>query len=576
MMALGLKQGGIALATVILASALFSVGIAAVAPIAADSVTGIYIPGWAQNTAAGADFFNISAVNLEGVSHMYYAFLWIDATKYTVYDPFGNLPLLTALKARWPTTALILSIGGGGFSTSIWSGLASSTTSRAAFISSAVAAMKAANADGIDLDWEFPTAADRAAFTALAAALRTRLDAEAASSSPSRRYWLSAATQSIVSGGPSSGPMAGYDLPALAAHMDLFNIMAYDMHDPCYWETSTALHTAWSDATRALDYYVSQGVPRTQLVLGLAFYGHVYTLISPQQYWLGAPSVESRDCSNMQTVSYRAILSELASQGGSVFTDSAQRGAYYVRGSRWIGFELPETLYDKIQGTRSYGLGGVMAWAAELDSREGQLLRVMASRQQPPSRPCGGGYVGNGTCVAGSSSSAAAGGAGGQQCCSQWGYCGTGDTYCGSGCRGGPCYPAPPSPPPAPPPCGGGSVGGGRCSVAGQCCSQYGWCGTASAYCGSGCQGGPCWLPPPRSSSPPPPLPPPPPRSPPPSPPPQKQQPPPSPKPPAASSPPPPSPASSPKPPPPTPSPKPISPSPKPPPPPPRPPPSPK
>ncbi|KAH6761628.1 carrot EP3-3 chitinase-like protein [Perilla frutescens var. hirtella] len=28
------------------------------------------------------------------------------------------------------------------------------------------------------------------------------------------------------------------------------------------------------------------------------------------------------------------------------------------------------------------------------------------------------------------------------QCCSQYGYCGTGDTYCSTGCRSGPCYAA--------------------------------------------------------------------------------------------------------------------------------------
>jgi len=37
-------------------------------------------------------------------------------------------------------------------------------------------------------------------------------------------------------------------------------------------------------------------------------------------------------------------------------------------------------------------------------------------------------------------------------CCSKWGYCGTGDLYCGNGCQNGPCTvsPQPPSPPPAP------------------------------------------------------------------------------------------------------------------------------
>nr|GLL49360.1 endochitinase EP3-like [Ipomoea trifida]GMD97745.1 endochitinase EP3-like [Ipomoea batatas] len=43
-------------------------------------------------------------------------------------------------------------------------------------------------------------------------------------------------------------------------------------------------------------------------------------------------------------------------------------------------------------------------------------------------------------------------GCAGGLCCSQWGYCGTGDDYCGEGCREGPCY-KPPSPP-----SGGGSV----------------------------------------------------------------------------------------------------------------------
>ncbi|XP_019708324.2 endochitinase A-like [Elaeis guineensis] len=28
-------------------------------------------------------------------------------------------------------------------------------------------------------------------------------------------------------------------------------------------------------------------------------------------------------------------------------------------------------------------------------------------------------------------------------CCSQYGYCGTGNAYCGKGCRGGPCYSSP-------------------------------------------------------------------------------------------------------------------------------------
>ncbi|KAK4781124.1 hypothetical protein SAY87_017230 [Trapa incisa] len=37
----------------------------------------------------------------------------------------------------------------------------------------------------------------------------------------------------------------------------------------------------------------------------------------------------------------------------------------------------------------------------------------------------------------------------------------------------------------------GNQTGGALCP-AGLCCSQWGWCGTGDAYCGSGCQSGPC------------------------------------------------------------------------------------
>ncbi|CAK9229720.1 unnamed protein product [Sphagnum troendelagicum] len=68
----------------------------------------------------------------------------------------------------------------------------------------------------------------------------------------------------------------------------------------------------------------------------------------------------------------------------------------------------------------------------------------------------------------------------GGDCCSQYGYCGCTDAYCGSGCQSqcGSC---------------GGGGGSGECSSSnpcpgGECCSQFGYCGCTDAYCGSGCQ----------------------------------------------------------------------------------------
>ncbi|KAK7527912.1 uncharacterized protein IWZ02DRAFT_352448, partial [Phyllosticta citriasiana] len=96
-------------------------------------------------------------------------------------------------------------------------------------------------------------------------------------------------------------------------------------------------------------------------------------------------------------------------------------------------------------------------------------------------------------------------------CCSEWGFCGIGDGYCGAGCQAayGKCNSgaqssatstAPSSSAPGttyPNGACGASAGGQTCANApsGPCCSQYGYCGTGAAFCGTGCQSpfGQCW-----------------------------------------------------------------------------------
>ncbi|KAH7383774.1 hypothetical protein BKA66DRAFT_549232, partial [Pyrenochaeta sp. MPI-SDFR-AT-0127] len=83
----------------------------------------------------------------------------------------------------------------------------------------------------------------------------------------------------------------------------------------------------------------------------------------------------------------------------------------------------------------------------------------------------------------------------GTKCCSQYGWCGNADTYCGSGCQPGfgNCKDTTLSPPPATAPVGTsthkcGPNNNGRICASGYCCSQYGYCGKTDAYCSTGCQ----------------------------------------------------------------------------------------
>jgi peptidoglycan/xylan/chitin deacetylase (PgdA/CDA1 family) len=129
---------------------------------------------------------------------------------------------------------------------------------------------------------------------------------------------------------------------------------------------------------------------------------------------------------------------------------------------------------------------------------------TLASAIVSPDNSCGGskGY----TCPSG-------------KCCSQYGWCGSTSSYCGTGCQSafGICgtiitsstAPVPnPTALPISPDNSCGSDVGYRCS-ANACCSQYGWCGTTSGHCGTGCQNafGPCGTLPPVTTTTQPPIP---------------------------------------------------------------------
>ncbi|KAM6589808.1 mulatexin [Cannabis sativa] len=70
-------------------------------------------------------------------------------------------------------------------------------------------------------------------------------------------------------------------------------------------------------------------------------------------------------------------------------------------------------------------------------------------------------------------------------CCSQWGFCGSTEAYCGAGCQSQ-CWNERPDHR-----CGAGT-GNSPCAP-GRCCSRFGFCGSTAAYCqGNNCQYQ-CW-----------------------------------------------------------------------------------
>ncbi|KAK8254637.1 hypothetical protein HDK77DRAFT_497127 [Phyllosticta capitalensis] len=84
------------------------------------------------------------------------------------------------------------------------------------------------------------------------------------------------------------------------------------------------------------------------------------------------------------------------------------------------------------------------------------------------------------------------------RCCSKWGFCGNDDPWCGDGCQPGFGNCSATSTNPSRPPMSslypeaacGAWAGNQTCfgNVVGSCCSQWGYCGIGDPWCGAGCQ----------------------------------------------------------------------------------------
>lgn len=192
------------------------------------------------------------------------------------------------LRAQNPRITTSISLGGWNFGSTIFSPMVRSESSRATFIKSAIAFARDHTFDGIDMDWEYPSAQDKENYGLLISEMRTAIQAEAASTGKPPLL-LSMAVPAGV-----DKINAGFDVPVLSEAVDWLGVMSYDLHGS--WESVTGAHTALFNAdpndpltgAYALKYWEKQGAPVNKLVMGLATYGRGWTLASEKIHTVGS------------------------------------------------------------------------------------------------------------------------------------------------------------------------------------------------------------------------------------------------------------------------------------------------
>lgn len=341
--------------------------------------------------------YQVADIDGSKITHINYAFADIsDDLKIKLGDPYadverafpgdspsdpykGNLNQLRKLKQRYPHLKTVLSVGGWTWSQK-FSDMTLSEARRTAFAESVVDLLVKYGFDGVDFDWEYPVAGgmpgnvrrpiDGTNLALLLQRMRQRLDERGAAEG--KRYELS------IAGGPSDLYVKNTPLAEIAGYLDYVQIMTYDFGGP--WERSTGFNAPLygpagaqgPSVTKAVEEYLSKGVPASKLVLGVPFYGYEFRMTKNASNGLFQPYTGpgiSRPYGEVER-------SFTAKEGFTRYWHPKAQVPYLWNGSSFVSYDDPESIAAKVAYLKAKGLAGAMIWEISQDPSEVLLQQL--------------------------------------------------------------------------------------------------------------------------------------------------------------------------------------------------------
>ncbi|CAH0390045.1 unnamed protein product [Bemisia tabaci] len=326
-------------------------------------------------------------IDPELCSHIIYGFASLDPNTLTIraqnkWADINNefYSKVTAQKEK--NVKVLLALGGWNDSKDDkYSRLVSSPAAREQFIHHALRYLVKYNFDGLSLDWAYPTcpqsdcskgrAVDKEGFSAFIQELSTVF----------KPYGL------LLSAAVSPSKVVidkAYDVPALSEYLDFVSLMAFDYHGP--WDGRTGhiapLYHLKSDTYDHLNidfgvkYWLSHGMQKEKLILGMPLYGESFTLVNGTDYTYGAKVVGPGKPGEFTQVggflAYYEICN-LANNGGWNVEKNFQGipGSMMHLEDQWVSFDDVSDIRRKSTYIKENQLGGGMVWALDLDDFSG-------------------------------------------------------------------------------------------------------------------------------------------------------------------------------------------------------------
>jgi chitinase len=302
------------------------------------------------------------------------------------YPYWGNLQMLHQVKLKAQSEGkdfrTYFSVGGWGRQEPL-AQMAKTPETRARFIQSAIKMCETYDFDGIDIDWEYPTPADKENFMQLLRELKAAFDAH----NPPLKVTLATA----------AGPDNYNFLPwgEICSLVERVNIMTYDFHgpwgggqDPVTNHQSALKKTEQGDpkfnVESTIDGYLSLGADPQKLSVGMPLYFRTYAGVTggdPQSHLNSAYSGPGRGGAEKGIILWREGMDDVKSGQAQEFWDEKAGGySIYYPGTQDFGTGINETGIEKLaELIRAKNLAGGMIWEFKGDDANCTATRSLYS-----------------------------------------------------------------------------------------------------------------------------------------------------------------------------------------------------
>ena len=322
---------------------------------------------------------SINEFDLEGVDQIIYSFLHLKGNKLAIDDKKDSLTLLNVInqKKKYPKLKVLVSLGGwGGCETC--SDIFSSKKARIEFAISTADIIESFNADGIDLDWEYPGISgypghsykleDRENFTDLIIQLR--------------KYMKKDHILSFAAGASYRFFENSIEWDKVMPLVNNVNLMTYDFYGS--GSTKTGHHTALSSnefqnrsAESSIKALINLGVNPKKIVIGGAFYIKTFKNVENINNGLNQNADWNR--------SYNQLSFEDVRSNFNFYWDSLAKSPYAYDSINKIfaTFDDHKSIKLKSQYALDKKLGGIMFWQLMNDKKKNGLLSTMVKTIKP-------------------------------------------------------------------------------------------------------------------------------------------------------------------------------------------------